>query len=472
MTGQPAGAVRPRPPPGQLGRRRPRRGSAAAWPGASTRTASLSGTFHLPPLAGAVLLKALRSAVALDHPAPAFDEHHPADPEHSDPADPEHSDPADPEHSDPVGSGSTPGVSAETPGSIPPLAPTSTSLADALLTIAEAYLAGQAASADDPEPYQVILHVGTDALPPARSTDQPANHPVDQAADPPSTTTNVSAETPASSKAPPAQPPPQRQPGPRGPGDPADPARCHVEDGPALSLSTAQMIACSATVSWMLHDSAGKLLDLGRRRHHPNAAVRRAVRTGTNAGAGSRAVSRAGLTCTTSSTGPTAAAPAWTTWSACAATTINWCTTAVTSSLPPAMARSPSSGPTAAVVPSCPPLPASGRDHRRVPQRRHHPRDDHPGLVRRPARPRPRHLYLLQERRKRRPRRRARPPAPQRPAPRPPPHGPPRHSGRPPQSAGAGHRLPAGAAQVGHQLGGLDAQPAPPPRNQLNAPSD
>ena len=66
---------------------------------------TLSGTFHLPPLAGAVLLKALRSAVALDHPAPAFDEHHPADPEHSDPADPEHSDPADPEHSD-RGSGS------------------------------------------------------------------------------------------------------------------------------------------------------------------------------------------------------------------------------------------------------------------------------------------------------------------------------------------------------------------------------
>src|SRR5580704_10807032 len=60
--------------------------------------------------------------------------------------------------------------------------------------------------------------------------------------------------------------------------DPADPARCHVEDGPAISVSTAQMIACSSSWSWMLHDSAGKLLDLGRRRRRPNAALRRAAR--------------------------------------------------------------------------------------------------------------------------------------------------------------------------------------------------
>ncbi len=72
---------------------------------------------------------------------------------------------------------------------------------------------------------------------------------------------DVSAETP---------PPP--------PGDPADPARCHVQDGPAISVTTAQMIACSASWSWMLHDSAGKLLDLGRRRRRPNAALRRAAR--------------------------------------------------------------------------------------------------------------------------------------------------------------------------------------------------
>jgi hypothetical protein len=38
------------------------------------------------------------------------------------------------------------------------------------------------------------------------------------------------------------------------------------------------MIACNSTWSWMLHDSAGKLLDLGRRRRRPNATLRRAAR--------------------------------------------------------------------------------------------------------------------------------------------------------------------------------------------------
>jgi Domain of unknown function (DUF222)/HNH endonuclease len=178
---------------------------------------SLSGTFHLPPLAGAVLLKALRAAVG--------DLEHPHD-------------------------GQAPDVSAETSGETPatgqPLAPTSSSLADALLVIAEAFLAEKVAAADDPEVYQVVVHVGTDTITPA-----------DEAGD-------VSAEPrPAS---------------PRPPGHPADPARCHVEDGPAISVTTAQMIACSSSWSWMLHDSAGKLLDLGRRRRRPNAALRRAAR--------------------------------------------------------------------------------------------------------------------------------------------------------------------------------------------------
>ncbi len=98
--------------------------------------------------------------------------------------------------------------------------------------------------------YQVTVHVGTDAIAP--------DHP---AAD----RENVSAQT---------------RPGlqPITPGHPAGPARCHVEDGPAVSVRTAQRIACSATLSWMLHDSAGKLLDLGRRRRRPNAALRRAAR--------------------------------------------------------------------------------------------------------------------------------------------------------------------------------------------------
>ena len=64
---------------------------------------SLSGTFHLPPLAGAVLLKALRAAAAdLEPPDPAAREHpHPADRQHPDPANHDHPDPAGPEYGQP-----------------------------------------------------------------------------------------------------------------------------------------------------------------------------------------------------------------------------------------------------------------------------------------------------------------------------------------------------------------------------------
>ncbi len=58
----------------------------------------------------------------------------------------------------------------------------------------------------------------------------------------------------------------------------ADPARCHLEDGPAISPATAQRIACQATVSWMLHDHHGNVLDAGRRHRRPPPALRRAVR--------------------------------------------------------------------------------------------------------------------------------------------------------------------------------------------------
>ena len=61
-------------------------------------------------------------------------------------------------------------------------------------------------------------------------------------------------------------------------GESADPARGHAEDGPAISVSTAQMIGCTAALSWMRHDPAGAVLDLGRRRRRPNAALRRAAR--------------------------------------------------------------------------------------------------------------------------------------------------------------------------------------------------
>jgi hypothetical protein len=194
---------------------------------------SLAGTFRLPPLAGAVLLKALRAAAGdLEHPH-----------------------------------GNEAGVSADTPatstgepaasGGSEPLTVTSSSLADALVAVAEAFLADKVATADDPEVYQVIVHVGTDALPASAATGTAAGGG-------PAGTAGVSAATPAAA-------------GPV-PGHPADPARCHVEDGPALGVSTAQMLGCTAVLSWMRHDRGGAVLDLGRRRRRPNAALRRAVR--------------------------------------------------------------------------------------------------------------------------------------------------------------------------------------------------
>ena len=126
---------------------------------------------------------------------------------------------------------------------------TSSDLADGLVAVAESFLAGKVAGADDAEIYQVVVHAGTGVL---------AGPPL-PAADP-----GVSAETP---------PAPVRV-----PGDPADPARCHVEDGPAISVSTAQMVACTAALSWMTHGDAGAVLALGRRRRRPSSAIRRAAR--------------------------------------------------------------------------------------------------------------------------------------------------------------------------------------------------
>jgi Domain of unknown function (DUF222)/HNH endonuclease len=189
---------------------------------------SLAGTFRLPPLQGAVLLKALRAAVGdLEHP-------HPSDAEHGHAA-------------------HEPDVSSEASAPGQPQALPSSSLADALLVIAEAFLGEKVAAADDPEVYQVIVHVGTNAVTPA----DPPPGPSAEGGD-------VSAETSASS--------------PQAAGHPADSSRCHVEDGPAISVTAAQTIACSSALSWMLHDSAGQLLDLGRRRRRPNAALRRAAR--------------------------------------------------------------------------------------------------------------------------------------------------------------------------------------------------
>jgi len=191
---------------------------------------SLSGTFRLPPLQGAVLLKALCAACADLAGDPGGDV--PAETPPAETTVPE-----------------TTAADAPPPACAPAVR-TSSDLADGLVAVAESFLAGKVAGADDAEVYQVVVHAGTGLL-----TPPPA--PAAEAA-------GVSAETPAA----PA----------RVPGDPADPARCHVEDGPAISVSTAQMLSCTAAISWMAHGDGGAVLALGRRRRQPTAAIRRAAR--------------------------------------------------------------------------------------------------------------------------------------------------------------------------------------------------
>ncbi len=118
-------------------------------------------------------------------------------------------------------------------------------LVDGLVGVASAYLGEKAAAAANADVYQVVVHVGADVLAGSAGEDSAAADA-------------VAAGRPV--------------------GHPADPARCHLEDGPAVSPATAQRIACQATVSWMLHDHEGNVLDVGRRHRRPPPALRRAVR--------------------------------------------------------------------------------------------------------------------------------------------------------------------------------------------------
>lgn len=125
-------------------------------------------------------------------------------------------------------------------------------LADALTGICGDYLSARAAVADNPDNYQVIIHAGTGAI------------------------TGVSAETPSQRalamlrETVPLLAFPESH--------PAYAWRSHVEDGAAIDTATLRMIACNATISTMLHDEDGKVLNVGRRSRKPSAALRRAVR--------------------------------------------------------------------------------------------------------------------------------------------------------------------------------------------------
>ncbi len=125
-------------------------------------------------------------------------------------------------------------------------------LADALVQICADYLSARAATADNPDTYQVIIHAGARAITGA----EPAADPEQTAAPEPG---GVSAETPPF-------------------WHPAHQDRCHLDDGPAISPATLALIGCNATISTMIHDLSGAIIDVGRRTRKPPPALRRALR--------------------------------------------------------------------------------------------------------------------------------------------------------------------------------------------------
>jgi hypothetical protein len=174
---------------------------------------SIVFSIRLPAEQGALVLQALRAAAGdLQHP------HHLHDQDPSPPAE------------------------------TPPADPAAAGLADALVTITSGYLAGKIPTASNADLYQVIVHVGPEAL----------------TAEPEALTAGPEPAAGGAAGTP--------------PGHPANPRRCHLDDGLALSPATAQRLACAATITWMLHDHDGTLLDVGRRHRTPPPALRRAVR--------------------------------------------------------------------------------------------------------------------------------------------------------------------------------------------------
>ena len=133
-------------------------------------------------------------------------------------------------------------------------------LADALVEICADYLGARAATADNPDTYQIIIHAGARAI--TGAAPAAAREPED-----------VSAETPgpqrsAAGSAPPALPF----------WHPAHEDRCHLQDGPALRPAALALIGCNATISTMIHDLSGAIIDVGHRTRKPPPALRRALR--------------------------------------------------------------------------------------------------------------------------------------------------------------------------------------------------
>jgi Domain of unknown function (DUF222) len=125
-------------------------------------------------------------------------------------------------------------------------------LADALAEICADYLRARAASADNPDTYQVIIHAGARAITRA-----------EPAADPRQTAHREPGGVPAETL--PIW-------------HPAHEDRCHLDDGPAISPAALALIGCNATISTMIHDLSGAIIDVGRRTRRPPPALRRALR--------------------------------------------------------------------------------------------------------------------------------------------------------------------------------------------------
>jgi len=225
---------------------------------------SLAMSIRLPAAEGQVVLQALRAAAGdLEHAYHAEDQ-------------PATEEPVGVPAGTPAGAQAPPDGPETTPGDPDP-DPEPAGLADALVGIAGGFLAGKITAAGNPDLYQVIVHVGPEALttsPQPEAEPEPQAEAEDQTG--PRTPNGVPGGTSVSDKLAPASRP--VGPADRPAGHPADPRRCHIEDGPALSPATAQRLACQATITWMLHDHDGTLLDVGRRHRTPQPALRRAVR--------------------------------------------------------------------------------------------------------------------------------------------------------------------------------------------------
>ena len=251
---------------------------------------SVTITAKLPATDGAVVLQALRAAASdcehphRPHPGPAEDT---APAQHTAPA----GDTGPAEDTGPVPARTHAGDDTaagphDTAAAGRGTATCRSSLADALVEVARAYLSGKIATAGNPDIYHVIVHAGPEALHDTPAGSDPARTPPAArsvpAETPAAAPAGVPAETPSGT---PAETPgaalagvSAETPGGRPAGHPTDPRRCHLDDGPAISPAAARALACHATMSWMLHDHDGTLLDAGRRHRRATPALRRAVR--------------------------------------------------------------------------------------------------------------------------------------------------------------------------------------------------